>query len=896
MRQTGTDTLTLLHDADPEAGGEAPSGDALFRLLPPGSERTRTTPIYPDPCAEMLVMSASAPGLATPVMFAVPLYRDDHLDGVIPRTYPDALPVVLDLVPAEGSGAPPASIHYAGHGRSGEGASVSHYGVGGTIRPGRGGPSDVSIRHVEIALAPGVEATISMWFLPSLAALTHVFDAPESLGILASAGQNSSQARKDAFRALTGKAIERGEVVARGGIGGLSTPDEAMRADIASLLHRRMGLAPIPELAAVTGLRATFAVNIPAAAPTISDGSLRLLRVDGGTRARILAYVPGEDPPSGLQDPATWSHEAQVSGAVDVLLAGSITFDPRSTDALEVLARGPAAVTGVFDDVLRGRSREARARGLWPRRANGDHLGTSSLFGFDVADDGRVTLPTDEVALLRLKRLPASLVKAGQQSGAVDLLALQREDVRLTPAPGKADEHPGRPVIERPAGFPDGKARKLRIRVSGHGRHAGLFRTRTDAVLEDADLVGPAVERWLDATRRPDRISPRSLLPAFCWAPVDGATGVTRTMVVRVRMQRPWFTSGEGERLGVVLWPPDLFEIEPVLVDQDLLPRPVDDLGSSLMSVAHFADEQLGTGGPFVTRWGGDPIRGGATPSGWLLSRANFPGHHEWPDAGEPGPDAVLVRDVLMPLPRAKEGTVDTHRSAEDFLRVSLLTFEPRFDPEEEVWYADVEVDPAGVPDPFLRLGLCRFQPHAPRALQTSEPVVEWVQVLPQRRVSVRLAPATELDGSPKGVPARSRVIVDVTGPGSSMAYPAPNVDDVRAQRPVMEMRLVERSRALSGLWCEELVRDAEGRGCVREDVVPTLAAEGLRWSGEFVLDAHRLERSGGRVALAVEETELRRPSSYAVEPFERGISEDVLVRSGPRFAAKVDLSKLKGL
>jgi hypothetical protein len=47
------------------------------------------------------------------------------------------------------------------------------------------------------------------------------------------------------------------------------------------------------------------------------------------------------------------------------------------------------------------------------------------------------------------------------------------------------------------------------------------------------------------------------------------------------------------------------------------------------------------------------------------------------------------------------------------------------FDPEQELWYADISIDALDVSSPFVRVGLVRYEPHAPRKLHVSEPIVE---------------------------------------------------------------------------------------------------------------------------------------------------------------------------
>ena len=232
--------------------------------------------------------------------------------------------------------------------------------------------------------------------------------------------------------------------------------------------------------------------------------------------------------------------------------------------------------------------------------------------------------------------------------------------------------------------------------------------------------------------------------------------------MVRVWLQREWFSSGEGEKLGVVLWPPNLFEPGSEIIANDWIVIPehsgpmtgeADDWRHARL--ADFSDLDLGPGGAYVTRWGGDPIRGTASRQTSMFMPPTAFGDYG-NEADEP---AELVTGVIMPIGsgNAANGRVafedldstpedDQFALPSDTLTVSLLTYEPRFDVGAEEWYVDLHINEASVPDPFVRLGLVRYQPHAPEAFRVSEPVVEWTQLLPQREATVEVT--TGDDGS----------------------------------------------------------------------------------------------------------------------------------------------------
>ena len=83
--------------------------------------------------------------------------------------------------------------------------------------------------------------------------------------------------------------------------------------------------------------------------------------------------------------------------------------------------------------------------------------------------------------------------------------------------------------------------------------------------------------------------------------------------------------------------------------------------------------------------------------------------------------DVVYVPRASVPIP-VDDGHGGTNRVT---LEASLLTFVPSFDVDHETWYCDVEICASLAPEPFMRLGLVRYQPYAPPDLRVSEPVVE---------------------------------------------------------------------------------------------------------------------------------------------------------------------------
>ena len=168
-------------------------------------------------------------------------------------------------------------------------------------------------------------------------------------------------------------------------------------------------------------------------------------------------------------------------------------------------------------------------------------------------------------------------------------------------------------------------------------------------------------------------------VPAPGWAALDHRRGGGG---LRIYVDRPWYASGEGELLGVVM----------TAGEPNTLP---DNLRS---------------------RYGRDPTnRGAPAPSAQNLEPQHFPNR---------------VTDESG-LPLAEDGT----------LTATVAGFEPRWDDARKLWFFDLElaVDQLGWTYwPFVRLALCRYQPDAIAEAKLSRIAIgEFAQVAPDRRLSL---------------------------------------------------------------------------------------------------------------------------------------------------------------
>ena len=190
----------------------------------------------------------------------------------------------------------------------------------------------------------------------------------------------------------------------------------------------------------------------------------------------------------------------------------------------------------------------------------------------------------------------------------------------------------------------------------------------------------------IPGSRRPDAPKIAYVVPTFRWSePASAGAGsivsIRRGNGLRVYLERPWFSSGEGELLGVVI-------------------------GSSTPSEQPFSnlpDELIG----FVSQWGQDPILASTLPRNVMHANAF----------------AAKVATYSFPLP-------ETNRS------MDIAAHRVHYDFQRRLWYADLEIDAGQSYNPFVRLALVRVQPYSVGGCALSEVVhTQYAQLLPTREL-----------------------------------------------------------------------------------------------------------------------------------------------------------------
>jgi hypothetical protein len=295
--------------------------------------------------------------------------------------------------------------------------------------------------------------------------------------------------------------------------------------------------------------------------------------------------------------------------------------------------------------------------------------------------------------------------------------------------------------------FNDTKRRQVVYTAVATSRYREYFPT-------DAEQEATGLEP-LDFTRRSRPIavdvpaSARPLAPVVAYVlPTFGWQRQTETNVkrsvrfgggLRVYLERPWFSSGEGELLGIALW-------------------------SSANGLLNTANRDKFKA--YFTQWGMDPI--------WKSANLGYaPAIYHFPDS--------VAMDYNVSL---EERTVQLSNGVPG--RVNVVGYPVTFDPIRKQWFADLTIRTDDLSYmPFIRLALVRYQPHALVDAQISRVVLaDFAQITPDRSVLVTVDPHTprQLRVVISGVAPAGPAAVVMSDPAPHQIAPRPTQIKVRVQ------------------------------------------------------------------------------------------------------------------
>ena len=227
----------------------------------------------------------------------------------------------------------------------------------------------------------------------------------------------------------------------------------------------------------------------------------------------------------------------------------------------------------------------------------------------------------------------------------------------------------------------DTRHRTIDYRMRATTRYREYFDPRTVPTADDLSVLGPVRQINVPSSARPAKPVVADVLPLFRWYEQTEpeqpfALRRTRRAGLRIYLERPWFSSGDDELLGVVL----AFGNNPLADDH-------------------------------VSQWGADPVfwqQGPALRSVLpLVDVAHLVGLDDRIEGGRP---------VGPPVPHTLSDVPGNPA-------VWVLGYRPEYSPERGRWFVDVALDPGAAFGPFVKLAVARLQPSSLAGLHLS-PVV----------------------------------------------------------------------------------------------------------------------------------------------------------------------------
>lgn len=362
--------------------------------------------------------------------------------------------------------------------------------------------------------------------------------------------------------------------------------------------------------------------------------------------------------------------------------------------------------------------------------------------------------------------------------------------------------------------FGDTRHRIVAYRCRATTRFREYFHPALLAHADERSVVGPVRRVSIPSSARPPKPAVRQVLPMFRWeeqTEPEQPFGLRRTRRagVRIYLDRPWYASGDGELLGVV--------------------------------VGELGDEPARSAS--VSQWGADPVWHGRGPArrAMFLELAQLFSSLE----GRQLPARPVRTSGAI-------GLVDMPGEPQ----VVVLGYRPEYDTARRLWFVDVAVDPGAAIWPFLRLVVTRYQPDSIPDMHLS-PVVrcDYVQVPLERTATVTR-------------PDDRTVRVVLSGP---VGYRGTDATDIAAFDASTEDGL-QAIRALVGVNRRVLARLQRFDAAIGTDLgwktvaeVP-LTIEGFdadsltaAWTGQLEMafgPAARRPGAGPSMRVAIEETE----------------------------------------
>jgi hypothetical protein len=241
--------------------------------------------------------------------------------------------------------------------------------------------------------------------------------------------------------------------------------------------------------------------------------------------------------------------------------------------------------------------------------------------------------------------------------------------------------------------FGDTKHRIVRYRLKATTRFREYF--PIELTHDDVAITREGAEYSVNipSSARPAAPQPLYVLPTFRWEetplPNNGVIRRRRGNGLRVYLERPWWSSGESERLGVVFKTGTVDSTSPYKA--------------------------------YVTQWAMDPAFDSASPTA-SPTLASFP------------------------LASATRSNVSLQEIGDNQDIFAVAGHSVEFDAERKLWFSDLVVNAGASYFPFIRLALARFQPFSIEDCHLSRVVLtDFIQLVPDRTLDLRWVSANKV-------------------------------------------------------------------------------------------------------------------------------------------------------
>jgi hypothetical protein len=372
-------------------------------------------------------------------------------------------------------------------------------------------------------------------------------------------------------------------------------------------------------------------------------------------KVRVSSFVD----PAKLEQMALWP-ALDPSRRFEVALGGHAMFTPAREIVLVHAVQRPLEPAVLDPDVL-------RAAG-------------STFVEFDgtVRCHGRSTVKVEARASFRelIDDVAEPTWREHPREAIAFALAARYEDTAL-PLMESLPGRPGAPNVSRAARHEIGDTKHYWVNYTTRAttRYAEYFSPEITRDTNNITLEGAPL--WLDIPSSAHPSAPRVayIVPTFKWE--RSRDGKTRKRIgggLRIYLERPWFSSGEDERLAVVLSPAS---------------------GTNYVQL--------------VSRWAADPVWDTTSVGGFIPASAFVMTDGPVREAdGTPVKNplgvevARVVRATNVAL-AAGDGPADA--------RVDVLAYAVEYNEERRLWYCDIDLDASGGYFPFVSLAVARYQP-----------------------------------------------------------------------------------------------------------------------------------------------------------------------------------------